>query len=383
MARKWLKRIGLVAVLGAAVIGVSLHLGGASTSGGSGETGVAQVDNAPAEALPRELASIEVTTVAPKGMSERLRVSGQLRPVGSASIKAKVSGTVLEVNVRQGDAVKSGDVLVRFETEDLQSALVQRDSNFEAARAQLVLAEQMLEKTQELARRGFATTAALEKAESDVAAARANTQGLSAQTDSARTALRDAVLVAPFDGIVATRAIEPGETVNANAQLLTLVDTSVLEAEVLVSTRDITKLAIGQTAELNVDGLEGQTIVGTVDRIAPVANEGTRFVPVHIRLENTDGRLWGGMFATGTILVRQDDNVIALPETALREDEAGRHVLKLVDGRIVRQTVEIGPRWDGGRLVEIASGLASGDVVVTAPLKDIAPDMAVIVSSTN
>lgn len=383
MARKWLKRIGLVAVLGAAVIGVSLHLGGASTSGISGEAGVASVADVPAEALPRELAPIEVTTVAQKAMRERLRVSGQLRPVGSASIKAKVSGTVLEVNARQGDVVKSGDVLVRFETEDLQSALVQRDSNLEAARAQLVLAEQMLEKTQELARRGFATTAALEKAESDVAAARANAQGLSAQTDSARSALRDAALLAPFDGIVAARAIEPGETVSANAQLMTLVDTTVLEAEVLVSTRDITRLAIGQTAELAVDGLDGQTIVGTVDRIAPVANEGTRFVPVHIRLENTDGKLWGGMFATGTILVRQGEDVIALPETAIREDDAGPHVLKLVEGRIVRQTVETGPRWDGGRLVEIESGLAAGDVVVSAPLKDIAPDMAVVVSSAN
>lgn len=383
MAGKWLKRIGIVALLGAVAVGVSLHLDGASAVGRLGKAEAEQAAEAPAAPRPRELAPVEVTTVEARAMSDRLRVSGELRPVGTASVKAKVSGTVLEVNARQGEAVKSGEVLIRFETEDLQSALVQRDSNLEASKAQLVLAEQMLKKTQELARRGFATTAALEKAQSDVAAARANVQGLSAQTDTARTALRDAVLVAPFDGVVASRAIEPGETANANAQLMTLVDTSVLEAEVLVSTRDITRLAVGQTATLEVDGLEGQTIVGTVDRIAPVANEGTRFVPVHIRLENADGRLWGGMFATGSILVRQGEDVIAVPETALREDTTGTYVLKLEDGRLVRQAVETGPRWEGGRLVEVTRGLGVGDRVVSAPLKDVAPDMAVIVSSAN
>lgn len=383
MAGKWMTRLGVSALVGAAAVGAVLHFGGASAISRTGEAGVETSQAAPLQPLPRELAEVEVTRVEPRAMSERLRVSGELRAVNRAVVKARVSGNVLAVNARPGEAVKAGDVLVRFETDDLQSALVQQDSNLDAARAQLVLAEQTLAKTEELAGRGFATRAALEKAQSDVTAARASVQGLSAQTDTARTALRNAELLAPFDGIVAGRSIEPGETANANAELMTVVDISVLEAEVLVSTRDITRLAVGQAAELQIDGLEGLTIIGTVDRINPVANEGSRFVPVFIRLDNTDGRLWGGMFATGSILVRQDDGVLAVPETALRTDGEGTYLLKLEAGRLVRQPVEPGPRWDGGRLVQIDAGIAAGDTVLSAPLPELLPDTPVRMSSAD
>lgn len=383
MANKWLKRAGVATLLGATAIGLSLHFGGASAVGRIGKADAEQAIAADTAPVARELSPVEVTTVEPRAMTERLRVSGELQPVNRAVIKAKVSGTVTEVNARQGQAVRSGDVLVRFETDDLESALVQHASNLDAARAQLVLAEQTLDKTKELAGRGFATTAALEKAQSDVAGARASVQGLDAQTETARTALGNAELVAPFDGIIAGRSIEPGETANASTQLLTLVDTSVLEAEVLASTRDITRLAVGQRVDLRVDGVDDLSVVGTVDRIAPTANEGTRFVPVHIRLDNTDGRLWGGMFATGDILVREQTDVLAIPATALRSDDAGDYVLKLADGVLVRQSIVAGSRWEGGRLIEIAEGLTAGDIVLSATLPELTADMPVVLSSAD
>jgi len=332
---------------------------------------------------PLELAAMEVVRVAPDAMVERLRVSGELRPVNRVVLKAKVGGTVNEVTVRAGQPVSAGDVLVRFETEDLQSALVQRDANLDAAQAQLRLARQTLEKTEELSRRGFATRAALEKAQSDVAAAEANVQSLAAQTDTARTALRDAEIIAPFDGIVASRAIEPGAPATANADLLTIVDTSVLEAEVLVSTRDIARLQAGQLAELQIDGLDGQALTGTVDRINPIANEGTRFVPVYVRLENPDGRLWGGMFATGTIVVRESRDSYFVASTALREDAEGPFVFKLEEGRLMRQPVIAGARWNGGAVVEISDGLDDGDTIVVAPLPELQPETAAIVSEAG
>lgn len=331
----------------------------------------------------RELASVEVTMVKPRSMIERIRVSGELRPVNRAVLRAKVIGTVLEVNARQGQAVKSGEVLIRFETEDLQSALIQRRSNLEAAAARLTLAEQTLEKSERLAQQGITSKAALEKARSDAAAARANVRSLSAETDTARTALRNADLLAPFDGIVASRNVEPGEPTAANTELLSLVDTSVFEAEVSVSTRDIARLQVGQVAELQVDGLDRLVITGTVDRINPVAREGSRFVPVFIRFENTSGRMWGGMFASGAILVRASENIFALPESALRRDRTGPYVLKLAGGRLVRQAVKIGPRWDGGASIEIIEGIASGETVLIAPLPNLEADTPAVVSSAG
>ncbi len=312
-------------------------------------------------------------------MAERFRVSGELRPINRVVLKAKAAGTITGVNARAGQEVKAGDVLIRFETEELRSALTQHNSNLDAARAQLLFTEQTRDKTEQLVQRGFATRAALEKAHSEVLSARANVQGLSAQIDIAQTALRNAEIKAPFDGVVAKRAVEPGAAASANAELMTVIDTSVLEAEVLVSTRDITRLKIGQIAELHIDGLEGQVVSGMVDRINPVANEGSRFVPVYVHLENPEGRLWGGMFATGAILVRESKDILVLPSTALRKDEDGEFVLKLDDGKLVRQAVTVRSRWDGGRNLEV-TGIRRGDVIVTSPLPEFRPGAAAVVA---
>jgi membrane fusion protein (multidrug efflux system) len=386
MTSRWVKRLALAGVAAGCAYAGAVYFGVvSSTTDASARPEVvttvrSQLDQLP---LPLELAAKEVAKVEPSAMVERLRVSGELRPVSRVVLKAKVGGTVNEVNVRAGQAVKAGDVLVRFETEDLQSALVQRDANLEASRAQLQLARQTLEKTEQLSQRGFATRAALEKAQSDVAAADANAQALSAESDTARTALRDAEIFAPFDGIVANRAIEPGAPAVANAELLTIVDTSILEAEVLVSTRDITKLEVGQLAELRIDGLDDQTVLGTVDRINPVTNDGSRFVPVHIRLENPDGRLWGGMFATGSITLRESKDALVLPATSLRQDKQGDFVLKLEDGRLKRQHVTVRASWNNGSAIELSDGVKNGDTIVIAPLTDLRPEMPATLSEAG
>lgn len=382
MVGKWTIRLGSTALLiGGVCIGLAyFEVLPRVPSADARNISANEMNASRSKARPLELASVEVAKVEPTSMAEHLRVSGELCPVSRVAVKAKVAGTVREVNVRVGDTVKRGDVLVRFETEDLQSALVQRNSNLEAARAQLLLAKQTLQRTEQLVDRGFATRTLLEQARSDAAAALANVEGLEAHSDTARTALRDADLIAPFDGIVSDRSVEPGETASANADLLTVVDASVLEAKVLVSTRDVIRLRVGQTVELDVDGLEGHPVVGAVDRISPIANEGSRFVPVHIRLENLDRTLWAGMFATGSILVRESKDVLVLPSTSLREDETGRFVLKLADGKLVRQPVRTGTPWNGGRMIEIVEGLRRGDIVVTAPLPDLKPDTLAVVS---
>ncbi|HEX2280842.1 MAG TPA: efflux RND transporter periplasmic adaptor subunit [Thermomicrobiales bacterium] len=385
MSKKWTKWLVVTGIVAGGTYAGVMHFDLAPGMAGAGarQETAETVPASDRPARPLELSPVEITKVEPTSMTERLRVSGELRPINRVVLKAKVSGAVTEVNARPGQPVKAGDVVVRFETEDLQSALVQRNANLDAARAQLEFARQTLEKTEPLFRRGYATRTAYEKAQSDVASAEANVQALAAETDTARTALRNAEILAPFDGIVASRSVEPGAPAAANADLLTIVDTSVLEAEVLVSTRDIARLSVGQKAELKIDGLEGRTVTGTVDRISPMANEGSRFVPVYLRLENTDGRLWSGMFATGSILVRETKEALVLPSTSLREDTDGEFVLKLEDNRLVRQPVTVSTRWNGGNTVEISDGVMPGDTIVTAPLPELEPEMTAVVSQAG
>lgn len=329
--------------------------------------------------IPFELAASETARIAARRMAEKLSISGELQPVSRVVIRAREAGKILDMNVRDGQAVKAGDVLVRFETDDLQSALLQRQSDRDAAEAELTLAMQALTRTEQLAAKNIASAEQLDKAKSDVVVKTARVQSLSAQADIARLALRNAEIRAPFSGTVTRRLAEAGARIGADGELLTLVDTSVLEAKVLVATRDIPRVALGQTAELEIDGISGQTVPSTVERISPVAEDGTRFVAVYLRLVNHDGRLWGGMFASGSILVREKNDALVVPAIALRKDETGYHVLKVLDGHLRRQTVALGSRWNDGSLIEVAAGLKDGETILTAPLPELQPDMAVTI----
>ena len=379
MARKWTGKLAAAGLLLGGICISVIYIGSAQGSNDTNERVKQIVEAWGTSSNPRalELASVEVTRIEPTSMAERLRVSGELQPIRRAVLRAKVGGKILDIIPREGQSIKTGDVLVRFETDDLQSVLRQRESDLEAANAELLLAVQTLNRIEQLAANNIAPQEQLDRAERDVAAARARTKGLISQSDIARTALRDAEVTAPFDGTIASRAVDSGSRVSADAELLTVVDISVVEARVQVSTRDVTRLEIGQTAELQIDGRNGQSIDGIIDRINPAANEGSRFVTVHIRIDNKEGRLWGGMFATGSILVRKHKDIFALPATALRADGAGEFVLKLDAGKLVRQSVQVGQRWNGGDAIEIAAGVKAGDTIVTAPLPGLVPETPV------
>ncbi|MBV5266039.1 efflux RND transporter periplasmic adaptor subunit [Pinisolibacter aquiterrae] len=385
MARKWVKGL---------IVGTFL-IGGLSTGlvyfdrrGGTldaiaarrvpGETS----ESANREIKPLELATVEVVTVKPTSMTERVRASGELKPIDRVVLRSKAAGTVTEVNARAGQRISAGEVLVRFAVEELTASLALQDSNLDGAQAELLRAEQTLDRVELLVRKSILPRDQLEKARSDATSARARVQGLSAQIDIARTALRNAKITAPFDGIVASRAVDPGTATASNAELMTVVDTSALEAEVLVSTRDISRLEAGQTAELQIDGREDGPLIGTVDRINPAANEGSRSVAVHVRLDNAERHLWGGMFATGSILVRERKDMFVLPATSLREDDRGAFVLTLHDGRLVRKAVTIRSRWRGGTEVEVG-GVNAGDVVVASPLPEMKPGVAAVVAQAD
>ncbi len=385
MARKWVKGLAVGTVLVGGLYAGLVHfdrrggtLDAIAAHRAPGETSAL----ANREVKPLELATVEVVTVKPTSMTERVRASGELKPVNRVVLRSKAAGTITEVNARAGQRITAGEVLVRFAVEELTATLALQDSNLDGAQAELLRAEQTLDRVELLVRKNISPRDQLEKARSDAASARARVQGLSAQIDIARTALRNAEITAPFDGIVASRAVDPGTTTASNAELMIVVDTSALEAEVLVSTRDISRLEAGQTAELQIDGLEDEPVIGTVDRINPAANEGSRSVAVHVRLANAERRLWGGMFATGSILVRERKDMFILPATSLREDDQGAFVLTLRGGRLVRKTVTIRSRWSGGTEVEVG-GVSAGDVVVASPLPELKPGAAAVVAQAD
>lgn len=315
-----------------------------------------------------QLNADEWTRLEPVTLRRTVKVIGTLQPSRRVDLSAEAAGQVESVGVRPGDAVTEGQVLVQIDVERLGLDLNLARSTADATRAQLALAEQQLERQEALVERGVAAETTLGEVRTNVDALRANLSAQEDQISAAELSLDRATVRAPFDGIVASRGVEPGAVVGAGTALLSVVDLSRMEMAGAAPVSAGAVLAPGQEVDLSVDGIEGRDFTGIVARIAPVADEGTRTITVFVDVDNADGVLLGGMFATGGIVVDEARDALAVPRAALRE-EGGDHVLVLEDGTLARRDVEAGAEWPGG-LVQV-EGLEPGAQVVTADLPDL------------
>lgn len=326
-----------------------------------------------ADATPvaRQIRQTETTTVETTTLRQTVKVTGTLVPGQQAEVASQASGRVIAVLKRPGDAVSEGDVLAQIDRATLELQLNQQQATAQATRAQLASSQQQLERTEQLAAQGLASPSTLEQARSAHAALEANLSALDIAVQTAELALSNATVKAPLDGVVSLRSVEPGQTISAGTPLFTIVNLDEIQFDAAASVNLSAMVAAGQPTAVAVTGLDGQVFAGTVTRVNPVSISGTRTVPIYIQLDNAEGNLRGGMFATGQIVVAEKPQAHAVSAAALREDAEGAYVLKLADGTLVRQGVQVIQEWDRGRLVEV-TGIAAGDVIVSAPLDELA-----------
>jgi membrane fusion protein (multidrug efflux system) len=330
-------------------------------------TEVAVVDEQP---RAKQLLGSETVVVQPQTLRQTVKVTGTLVPGQQSDVASQASGRVLSVAVRPGDTVSEGDVLLEIDRATLELQLSQQRATADATRAQLVSSRQQLERTEELARQGLTSSSALEQARSATAALEANLAALESAVQSAEIALSNASVISPISGIVSSRSVEPGQTVNAGTPLLNIVNLDEMEFQASASVNSSALVGPGQSVAVHVTGLETDTFAGTVTRVNPVAVSGTRTVPIYIELGNSEGRLRGGMFATGHITVAEKADAIAVPASAIREDAEGEFVLVLSGGTLARQGIEPGQEWDRGRIVEV-TGIEPGMHIVSAGLTEL------------
>lgn len=346
-----------------------------------GQAAVTAAPAAPPAARPFELAAVEVARVAPRTLEERVRLSGSIRPLEQTSLKSEVAARLTEVLVREGEAVRKGQVLARFDTVELAARLREKEANLQGARAQLDYAEKTRAKNATLRQKQIVAETSFDQALSAAQAQQAAVAALEAQVALARKSLRDAVVTSPIDGMVAERAVQPGENLAVNAKLFTVVDLSRVEVEATVPAETVARLAPGQPVTVAVDGFGDRRFTGTIARINPVAQTGSRAIPVYIAIDNPDGSLRGGMFAVGEALVDRADGATAVPADALRHDGEGDFVLVVDNGRLERRGVSVVRTWARGDMVQV-TGLPPGLTVVTAPLPGLKAGHTVTVTAT-
>jgi membrane fusion protein, multidrug efflux system len=319
----------------------------------------------------RELAAVEQ-----RPLARWLPVSGTMQPVNQATVKAKVSGDVRQVMVREGDAVQAGQVLVRVETADLDAHVLERQGQALSAKAQLALAEKTNTMNQKLLKQNFISQNASDSAESSMEVAKGNLQAAEAQLRVAQNAVRDAIATSPLSGIVAKRHVQPGEKVAFDSPLVTVVDLKDMELQALVPSGDIPELKPGMTVDLAVDGFNDRKFTGRIQRINPSTEAGTRAILVFVGIPNPAQALRGGMFATGRIALAAGAPVPTLPTTAVRTEAGQSYIWTIQDGKLAKRLVLLGRRDDDAGRVELRTELPPGARVLGAKfdnLKEGAP----------
>ena len=323
---------------------------------------------APASAPPAlELSAGDVVTLQAVPMTRTLGISGGLKAVNTAVVKARVAAEVKSLTVREGDTVKAGQLIGQLDTTEFDLRLRQAEQTASASRAQVDIAKRALDNNRALVAQGFISPTALESSVSTEASAQANYMASTAAADLARKARADAALTAPISGVVSQRLAQPGERVGVDARIIEVVDLSRIEMEAAVAPEEVGAVQVGQVARLDVDGLT-QAATATVVRINPSTQAGTRSVMVYLALAPQPG-LRQGLFARGRIELQRSDT-LAAPLSAVRVDQSKPYVLAVESGKVALRTVELGARGEAafnGRsesAVELKAGAASGAVLL-------------------
>ena len=314
-----------------------------------------------------ELAASDIARAERAELTQTLAVSGGLKAVQSAFVKARVAAELKSLAVREGDRVRAGQVLVQLDTTEFDWRARQAEQQAQAARAQLEIAQRSLSNSRSLVAQGFISATAMENAVSTEAGAQATLQAAQAAVELARKARGDATLAAPIGGFVAQRLVQPGERVAVDAKLLEIVDLSRLELQASVPPEDAGLLRVGAHAQLRVDGIAG-TVAAQVVRINPSAQPGSRSIVAYLELAPNPA-LRQGLFAQGRIELQRRDALL-LPLDAVRNDQAQPYALRVQGERVLQRTLQLGERGraGGAEVVEVLDGLAAGDQVLAGNL---------------
>ena len=267
--------------------------------------------------------------------------NGTLQPTRSVNIGSELSGTVKRVLVDVNDRVKAGQVLVELDTAKLQDQVDQSRAGLASARAQLAQAgatvkeaRASLDRLEEVARLSGgkvpsaaeldAARAALERANATEAAARAAVTQARAVLSTNETNLSKASIRSPINGVVLSRSVDPGNAVAASLQAVTLLsvaeDLTQLKLDVAVDEADVGNVQTGQQASFTVSAFPSRRYPATINRVAFGSTKTDNVVTYTTTLDvdNRDLSLRPGMTAVATIIARQAQGVLRVPNTALR-----------------------------------------------------------------
>ena len=369
-----------------------------------GGAGVAWWLNRPTAIAVRTAAAREVSSASGGGSLERtvLNASGYVTARRQATVSSKVTGKVIEVLIEEGMKVKEGQVLARLDDTNIKASLNLSDAQLKSAQATLAEtrvrideAEKELKRQSDLVKNKIATQADYEHAEAAVLSLKARLEQQQAEVTVAernvaawQQQLDDAIIRAPFSGMVTSKNAQPGEMISpisagggfTRTGICTIVDMESLEIEIDVNESYINRVQAAQPVEAALDAYSDWKIPCKVIAIIPTADRQKSTVKVRVGFDKLDPRILPEMsvkvgFRESAGPSQPGTRGISIPKSAVQQQDGKDVVLVLQNGRAERRAVTVASL--GADEVLISAGLSAGERVITDTPKGVIDGSAV------
>ena len=265
--------------------------------------------------------------VATRDIVVSAQASGTIQPDTVVEVKSKASGEILELRVETGQLVKRGELMVRVDPRNPRNLLAQARADLDVAQARLTNATSQKRRADELFKSQSITEQEHENALLDYANARAEVVRARVAVDDAQNQMDDTNVLAPITGTIIEKLVERGQVISSPTRdvgggtvLLKMADLGLVQVRTLVDETDIGKIQVGQRATVTVDAYPSRPFEGSVLKIEPqaITEQNVTMFAVLVRIDNRGGLLRPGMNSEVEIHVGQREDVLAVPNAALR-----------------------------------------------------------------
>jgi membrane fusion protein (multidrug efflux system) len=305
---------------------------------------------------------VYAATIVPEAVTPISAATAEILANRQSNLRSETAGRVVDVLVEAGDRAEEGQVLLRLDVGRPASAAQAANAAVAQSEARLNQAQREQARTKSLVQTGGLPEQRLDDAEDSVRLASAARDAARAEARLARRGLTEAVVRAPFGGTVVERTVELGEYLAPGSPLLTLADTSLLKARVLLDPREAIDVAVGSKVAVSAYARPGEVFSGTVVRVGEVIDPRTRRLPVEVEVDDQDGRLRPGLVARFVVEIGEPTMVMRVPLEGVFERFGSQHLYVIEDGVAQRRAIVLGSV--GAGFAEVTEGLEPGETVV-------------------
>lgn len=321
--------------------------------------------------------TVELAPVTRREVVDYITVVGNLIGEATVDVVPRVAGRIDSIPVKLGDRVARGQAVAKIEDREIREQINQAQATLEVNKAnanqrenEVEVQKIALDRAKTTLERGLTSRQMFEDAEarynnavSQLNVAKAQQSQTQFRIDELRITLSNTNVVAPVDGFISRRVLDPGAFAGANTVILTVVDIGTVRLVANLVEKGFKKVVRGVEAKVAVDTFPGEDFTGQVSRVAPVFDPATRTAQMEIEVPNPGFRLKPGMYARVRLTVERRPNALTVPRNAIVDLDGKRGVFVVNEG--IAKFIEVQTGLSDGEQMEILSGIDEGQRVIT------------------